>query len=165
VEASRSAGVQRIGLRTDGGALAKSLNAQGVLRAGVHHFEIILLAAGDDGDRLAGRKGLSDARAAGLDELFRCAGNDSLPLAVTVTIPVCRHNVSLLSAAVAHAATLGAVCVHLVATNVREKDRAYVIAALDTAAVNGLAACVTAPDDPAFALWTVCPSTRVEVGM
>lgn len=152
VSGAVAAGVVRVRLRTDGGALATGANAAGALAAGVRQLEVVALAAGEDHDRLTGRSGLASACDAGVRAFVRVAAQEGHRVAVTGLVPVCRHSAGHAADAVAWLAAMGAVAVHIDASACRESDRHLVVAALDTAAVNGVSASVS---DGPFA-----PSTR-----
>lgn len=135
------AGVRRLRLEVDGGAFTMPGNAEGALGAGVRHVQVTLLG-GTEGvhDALAGGPGAFDAAIAGMrafGEASRAAGLDTMS---TVVVPVCRHNVADLPAAVGAAVGAGAAAVLL-----RVEDggmdlagaRPWILAACDTGVVNG----------------------------
>jgi MoaA/NifB/PqqE/SkfB family radical SAM enzyme len=139
-------GCARIRLRTDGGALALSGNAAGAMAAGVHHIELVLLAGDSEAhDRLSGVDGLFDAATAGVAAWNGAAADSGTRTAVTGLVPLCRHNIEHAAAAVAHLAACGVVAVRLETSGLDEKHLPTVIAALDTATVNGVAGFVTGP--------------------
>ncbi|MDZ4170399.1 MAG: hypothetical protein U1E26_12220 [Coriobacteriia bacterium] len=159
-----AAGVVRLRLRTDGGALATGANAVGILAAGVRHLEVVVLAAGEEHDRLSGRSGLAAACDGGVRAFVAAAARDGLRVAVTGRVPVCRHNARGAAGAVAWLASLGAVAVHLDATACREADGPLVLAALDTAAVHGLAASVSGDLFAMAPQWAHRAWAEIEVG-
>ena len=142
VEGCVRAGVVRLRLRTDGLALASPVNAGGAVAAGVRHVSVVLLG-GTPGmhDVLADRPGLLDAAVAGIRAFRAAAADQELAAAVQVLVPVCRHNVSDLPAAVARAVEAGADRVLLQADDPGidlEAASGWVRAACDTGVVNGV---------------------------
>jgi hypothetical protein len=134
------AGVSRLRLEVDGGAFARPGNAEGALGAGVRHVQVTLLG-GTEGvhDALAGGPGAFDAAISGMmafGEAVRTVGVDAV---ATVFVPVCRHNVADLPAAVGAAVGAGASSVLL-----RVEDGGidltaatpWIVAACDTGVVN-----------------------------
>jgi len=132
-------GARRVRLRTDAGALASPGNAQGVLNAGVHHIEAIVLA-GDAAlhDELAGRPGLFGAAFSGLAKYRSAANEAGQSVAITGSVPVCRHNAPHVVAAVGALATAGAVCVELVRTDGYRIEPQLVAAAAQAAMMRGV---------------------------
>ena len=136
------AGVSRLRLEVDGGAFQRPGNAEGALGAGVRHVQVTLLG-GTEGlhDALAGGPGAFDAATAGMaafGEAVRVAGVDAI---ATVLVPVCRHNVKDLPAAVGAAVRAGASSVLLrVEDGGIDLDAAapWITAACDTGEVNGV---------------------------
>lgn len=166
VAGAASLGFERIGLRTDGGALSVDGNALGVIHAGVRLIEIVVL--GDQGvhDDLTGAVG-GFALAGHGARAFLDAGREN-GAAVTLTgwIPVCRHNIAALPGAVAALAEMGAACVEL---SVSERAReavgftSWLSAAFETGMVNGVWVYIREPGGhPASAvgLHGVAPSAR-----
>ncbi|HSK47666.1 MAG TPA: hypothetical protein VLA05_06660 [Coriobacteriia bacterium] len=142
IAAATSAGFSRVRLRTDGGALAKADNAAGAFSAGVRHLEIVLLGSAKTHDERSGRSGLFDDAAAGATAFSRAA--ESSAVSITARIPVCRHSVFDVAGAVVAAAALGASAATIDASGLKwSTDReALLDAALETATVNRVAACV-----------------------
>jgi len=164
-----SLGFDRIRLRTDAGALASGGNARGVLDAGVRHLEVVLLGDEATHDRLTACPGLHAAASGGATS-FLAAARQAGPAAganvvLTGYVPICRHNAAFAPAAVAHLAALGAVAVQVDASAAGQKLRDAVLAALETAAVNGIAGFVTGlGDDPAVdATRAAVPSPQTRV--
>lgn len=158
IGAARSAGFVRVRLRTDAGALATGVNARGAIEAGVRQLDVVGLGPDDVHDRLSGHPGLAAASAAGLAAFHAAAEGVRVPVAVTGFVPVCRHNVQFAPGAVARLAALGAVAVHLDGSRCPRQHMPFVTAALDTAAVNGVAGWVSALEGEAFpAPWRVAP--------
>ena len=112
ITAAVDAGCERIRLRTDGGALALSGNAEGAFRAGVRHIELVLLAS-DAGthDALSGRQGLFATAVAGAAAFTAVARDAGQPVAITGYVPVCRHVEPHLPALIAAFARMGAAAV------------------------------------------------------
>jgi MoaA/NifB/PqqE/SkfB family radical SAM enzyme len=165
VAGARSSGVQRIRLRTDGGALSVAENASGALHAGVRHIEVVLLGAGPEHDALAGRAGLfADARD-GMFRLREAAVALNARVAVTGVVPVCRHNLEHAAAAVAALAEAGAVAVELdvspsAATAVGARD--WLSAAIDTGTTAGVWVSVTGlAEPPGSKLHLIAPAVVV----
>lgn len=136
------AGVHRLRLEVDGGAFARPGNAEGALGAGVRHVQVTLLG-GTEGvhDALAGGPGAFDAATTGMaafDDAIRTAGVVAI---VTVLVPVCRHNVADLPAAVGAAVQAGAASVLLRVEDGGidlEAAAPWITAACDTGVVNGV---------------------------
>lgn len=139
------AGYERIRLRTDAGALAREGNAEGALHAGVRHFEIVVLGSRETHDRLTGRPGLFDAARAGASSVFAQAERLGVDIFVSGLVPVCRHNATVLAEAVASLASLGAAAV-VIDTASHLPTLVELQPALDTAAVNAVAASVSSSD-------------------
>ena len=142
VSAAVGAGYQRIGLRTDAGALSLPDNAEGVLSAGVRHIEMVL-AGGDAAshDAFAGRPGLFDSAHRGVTEFRLVAREAHVPVAVTGHVPVCVHTMTSLPAVVAALADVGAVAVELAVSPRAAAESAlpaWLGAAIDTGMVNGV---------------------------
>lgn len=85
--------VERLGMRTDSGALASPQNAAGVLASGVRFFEIVLLgssALAHEG--LTRRPGLFESAKSGARKLRRVAEEQGHEIFITGLAPICRHN-------------------------------------------------------------------------
>jgi hypothetical protein len=141
VAGAASLGVERIGLRTDGGALSVDGNALGAIHAGVRLIEIVAL--GDQGihDDLTGAtSGFAMARQGA--RAFLDEGRETgATVVVTGRIPVCRHNLASLPGAVAALAEMGAVSVELSVSERTQKAvglSSWVSAAFETGMVNGV---------------------------
>lgn len=159
-------GYERVRLRTDAGALSMPGNAEGALGAGVRQLEVVMLADDDDHDRLTERPGLFAAAYAGVRAFLDAAQTANVPVAVTGLVPVCRHNAVLVPGAVVRLAELGVVAVHLDVSECTESERVFIVAALDTAAANAVAASVSGLPVEVPVPWAVRPWTvvdRVEV--
>lgn len=156
VEAAVSRGFERVRLRTDGGALSRPGNAAGVLGAGVHQLEVVILGGPDTHDALSGRAGLFQSASAGAAAFLSEATRLGKRVAVSGHVPICRHNIAETPAAVAALASFGATAVHIDASaydDARSEAPQLIAAALETATVNRLAAYVTGWDgriDPVF---------------
>lgn len=167
IDAAVRLGFERIQIRTDGGALAQSRNAQGVLSAGVRHLEIVLLGVGPTHDALADRAGLFDAAVAGAQAFTAAAHSASVQAAVSVRVIACRHNAEHLPETLAAAASLGAISAVIDATALKptaENER-FIFSALESATVNRVAASVigwSRPLDAPFdrAPWLVSEGPR-----
>lgn len=137
VAAARAAGFERIGLETDAVALGREEHARGALMAGVRHVRAVVFGLGDVGDRMAGAPGASAASFAGIERFVETAAQARLPVAVSVVVPVCRHNAERLHLLVAAVARAGAGHVMLEASGPDvEAPEAVVAAACDTGTVN-----------------------------
>lgn len=135
VSAAVQEGVVRIGLETDGSALAAGDNAAGALHAGVRHIHVSHV---DAAGALAGIAAWTQAvRAAGVDAV------------ATATVPVCVHNVAELAKAVAAMAEAGVagITVDARSVSVSAEVTAYVVAACDTGTVNSVWVEVLGPSD------------------
>ncbi len=148
VGAVRRAGATRVCLRTDAGALSVGGNAPGALAAGVTHIDVVMLAAGEDNDRLTGVKGLFAASEAGVRAFLDAAKAAGRRVAVSGYVPVCRHNAALAAHAVARLVSLGALSVRIDASAARSEHHMFVRAAIDTATVNGVYAWTEGELDP-----------------
>ncbi len=140
-------GCERIRLRTSGAALAQAGNAEGALHAGVRHLELVLLGDPATHDRLSCREGLCAATASGAAAFTAAASSSRVDVCVAGLVPVCPHNASILPEAVAALAAMGAtsVCFDARAHRWRPAEEPLLRAALDTAALNRLAAFVRGP--------------------
>jgi hypothetical protein len=141
IEAAVNSGFVRVALRTDAGALGLPGNAAGVIAAGVRALEVMLLggtAAEHDGATAA--PGLFDAATVGV-AAFRSAARDAgVHVSVSGFVPVCRHNEAFAAGGVAALASMGATSVELACASQELAEKPEVRAALETAAVNGMAA-------------------------
>jgi hypothetical protein len=142
VAAAMRAGVARLRLDTDATALSSSGNAAGAIAAGVRHVRFTLLG-GSPGthDALAGEAGALDATLSGVRAYVRAAAEQDVAVSVTARIPVCRHNVRDVPAAVAVAVEAGAESVLLrIEDGGADLDAAtaWLSAACDTGVVNGV---------------------------
>lgn len=159
IAATHATGIERLRLRTDGGALSQPGNAEGVFGAGVRHLELIVLA-GDPAthDRLAGASGLFAATAQGAAAYASVARGSGERAVLTGYVPMCKHNAGDVSAAVAHLASLGASAVQLaLAPGIAESHADAVRAALDTATVNAMAGWVTGDGAASFGVYASGP--------
>ncbi len=141
VAAAMRSGVQRLRLDTDAGAMRSPNNAAGVLSAGVRHVRFTVLG-GTPGlhDALAGTPGGLDATSAGIGMFGDAAAAQGTRVCVTALVPVCRHNVHDVPAAVGSAVAIGAdsvvIRVELSAGDLAAAAR-WVMSACDTGVVNG----------------------------
>lgn len=140
VAACVEAGVQRICLETDGGALSVPANAAGVLRAGVRHLHVRVLAADSTlADELSGLAGRVGDAVAGIDAYLAAAESARTRVAITALIPVCEHNLASLSATVAALAAHGLDAVRLTPAGPLPAGAGALLAAVcDTGMVNQL---------------------------
>lgn len=140
VAACVEAGAERICLETDGGALSVPANAAGVLRAGVRHLHVRLLAADAVlADELSGLRGRCGDALAGIEAFLAAAESEGARVAVTALIPVCEHNLGALPAAVAALARRGVHAVRLLGTGTLPRGAEGVLAAAcDTGMINQL---------------------------
>ncbi|MHB1341945.1 MAG: hypothetical protein ACYC77_01075 [Coriobacteriia bacterium] len=137
ISAAANAGVARIGLETDGGALAQGVNAPGAFRSGVRHLRVRTLGIGRVADDLAGRPGLSASLLAGVQAFLDAASVAGEKVAVAAVIPVCPHNLDMLPSTVAALADAGVQSISLVGNGEVGPPAAVVIAAAcDTGTVN-----------------------------
>ena len=137
INAARLAGVTRVCLETDGGALAQPVNAHGAFRSGVRHLRVRTLGIGREADELAGRPGLSAGAVSGIHAFLQAATEAEDKVAVAAVIPVCVHNVALLPSTVAALADAGVRAVSPVGNGtVPDASAATIAAACDTGTVN-----------------------------
>ncbi len=108
VFAATEAHVERLRLRTGAEALSVAENAAGVLHAGVRHLEVVVLADAAAHDELTARPGAFAAAASGVSAFATAARDRVVPVAVAGRVPVCRHNLAHVPAAVAALSRLGA---------------------------------------------------------
>jgi hypothetical protein len=166
VAGAASLGVERIGLRTDGGALAIDGNAKGAVHAGVRLIEVVLL--GDQGvhDDLTGAAGGFAMARLGARAFLEAGREDGAAAALTGWIPVCRHNLAALPGTVAALAEMGAVSIELSVSEPMQKAvglESWLSAAFETGMVNGVWVCVRGGGGPlasAVGLHGVPPSGR-----
>ena len=136
ISTATSAGVQRIGVQTAGGLLGIGGNAQGVLHAGVRHFELHFLP-GDDAEPAPGIPGALD----GVAELVRVSAAGGARIAISAVIIACRHTIQQLSSAVGELAAAGVAAVHIKvdpSAGTGPAATASVLAACDTGVVNAV---------------------------
>jgi hypothetical protein len=138
--AAAEAGASRISLRTSGEALSLAENAAGVIHAGVRHVEVVLLGDGDHHQLVTGRPGSFAAISQGVRALADAAREQHVSVAVSGRVPVCRHNLEHVPAAVAALSELGASEVVLevgVAAASSAEGGRWLASACDTGVVNG----------------------------
>ena len=140
VAACRDAGVSRIAIETDGGALSVPGNAHGVLLSGVRHLWVRVLGSSDEmHDTLAGKRGIAQAMRAGVAGYLANAETERLQVAVTAVVPVCEHDLAELPAIMAHCAAQGFHAARLVAAGALPSSAETIVAAAcDTGMVNHL---------------------------
>jgi len=147
VASAAAAGIERIGLRTDAGALSVPGNSEGVLAAGVRHLQVVCLAGTAEAhDALASRPGLFDAAESGLASFLAAAQASHAHVAVTGIVPACSHNLPELPTAVAALTRTGALAVEIAASPGIADTPGFadwVSAAIDTGLVNGVWVSVT----------------------
>lgn len=170
VAGAAAVGVQRIRLRTDGGALSVDGNASGVIHAGVRHIELVVLGGQAVHDELSAVPGLFAAAIQGASAFRSAAHEARATVAVTGSITVCRHNLAALPGAVAALAEMGAVAVELLVKDGAAKSaglRQWVTAAAETGMVNGVWVYVRSSTEelapaiaPAIGLHALAPSSR-----
>ncbi|MDO8847727.1 MAG: hypothetical protein Q7W51_05000 [Coriobacteriia bacterium] len=158
------AGVQRIMLETDGGALSVPANAGGVIRAGVRHLRVRLLDADEvRGDELSGLAGRTRDALAGVDTYRTAAEEVGARVLVTALVPVCEHNLESLPATVLALASHGFDGLRLVpGGELPASAIAVIAAACDTGMVNQLwvEADPALPLPPTHALHAVAEAVR-----
>jgi len=139
---ARAAGVERIGLVTDGGALSFGDNAVGTVHAGVRHVVVRSVGLGEAADERAGRPGLSAAVLAGIRDFVKAAKRAEVTAAVSAEVAVCRHNADELPGVVAAFGEAGIGSVTLFqdagATPPPASVAVTLAAACDTGVVNGV---------------------------
>lgn len=140
VAACVEAGIERICLETDGGALSVPANASGVLHAGVRHLRVRMLAADEVlADDLSGVSGRARDTLAGIGAYLAAAASANTRVAVSVTLPVCEHNLAALPASVGLLARHGVDAVRFVLAGALPVGAGAIIAAAcDTGMVNQL---------------------------
>lgn len=104
-----AAGVSRVRLDTDAAPFSVGGNAAGAVAAGVRHIRFTLLA-GTPGvhDALVGAPGAFDATLSGVRAYVEAAGTQARRVHVSANVPVCRHSVHDVPAAVGAACSAGA---------------------------------------------------------
>lgn len=142
VGAAVEAHCRRVSLQTDAVACASPQNAAGSIMAGVRHLRWTILG-GTPGvhDALVSHPGALDASVAGVRSFLSIAGDQGIDVNVVAVVPVCRHNVHDLPAAVSVAVAAGADSVRLrVEDGGLELGSAvpWIVAACDTGVVNGV---------------------------
>lgn len=139
---ARAAGVQRIGLVTDGGALGFGDNAVGTVHTGVRRVVVRSIGLGEAADERAGRPELSAATIAGIRAFVEAAKHAEATVAVSAEVAVCRHNADELPSIVAALGEAGVGCVTFFeddgATTAPASVAATLAAACDTGVVNGV---------------------------
>lgn len=139
---ARAAGVGRVGLVTDGGALGFGDNAAGAIHTGVRHVVVRSIGLGEAADERAGRPGLSEAVLMGIRSLADAAEGVGATVAISAEVAVCRHNAQELPSTVAAFAATGVGCVTFYqeagATPAPSSVSTMLAAACDTGVVNGV---------------------------
>jgi hypothetical protein len=133
-------GVKRLRLDTDAVALGHPDTAAGVLGAGVRQLRVTILA-GSPGlhDALAGTPGALDGTLQGMHAFTEAAERADVRVSISAHVPVCRHNVHDVHAAVSVAASAGATHVLLEMADLGLDPRnamPWIAAACDTGTVN-----------------------------
>jgi len=110
VSTASQAGITRLMLATDGGALSSINNARGSIEAGVRLFEVVFHGP-DAGlhDRLSGSDGSFDRALAGLRNVRDAARDLGVRVAPLALLRVCRHSNPLFLTTVASIANSGLV--------------------------------------------------------
>ena len=140
VIACQEAGVERIGIETDGRALAVSGNADGAVGAGVTHLRVRVLASDSRmADELSGRPGLLSATEAGVAAYRAAVERQGATVVITAIVPVCSHNLDTVPATVARLSAWGVDAVRLIeAGTLPGRASEILAAACDTGMVNRL---------------------------
>lgn len=140
VVAARSAGAQRVGLRTDGVALAHGDNAHGSVSAGVRLYEFMVVGGeASSHDRITERPGSFVSALSGLSRVREAAQSSGVEVALRGRIPVCAHNLLEVPAACGALARGGCATVRLECSAVLDARKAlpWLIAGAETGMVNG----------------------------
>jgi len=142
VAQARAAGVKRIGLVTDGGALGFGDNAVGAFHVGVRHLVVRSIGVGETADERAGRAGLSAAALAGIRAFVEAARHAEATVSVSAEVAVCSHNTGELPEIVAAFGEAGVGCITFLqepgTMRPAGSAAATLAAACDTGVVNGV---------------------------
>lgn len=140
VVACVDAGARRIALETDAAALSVARNAQGVISAGVHHLHARLLDTDPVRcEALGVPAGRTSDSLAGIENYREAAQAASVPVVISILVPVCPHNLPWLPEIVVSAAGLHAQRVRLhAAAPLPGSAPALIAAACDTGMVSGV---------------------------
>lgn len=139
VVAARSAGVQRVGLRTDGVALAHGENAHGSVSAGVRLYEFMVVGGeAVSHDRITERPGSFASALSGLGRVRKAARDSGVEVALRGRIPVCPHNLLEVPAACGALAREGCATVRLECSAGLDARKAlpWLIAGAETGMIN-----------------------------
>ncbi|MCL2492285.1 MAG: hypothetical protein FWE87_06050 [Coriobacteriia bacterium] len=135
-----SAGIRRIGMRTDGGALSNPQAAHGCIEAGVRVFEIPLLAGDrEKADRLSATPGLHAASAHGIAQINAASTDLDVAVFVCALIPLCSHNASQLVEMTQAALSAGVCAIRVECTDKDLIDHSLIITAHALATRAGVA--------------------------
>lgn len=135
------AGASRLRLRTGAEALIVAENAEGVLRAGVRHLEVVVLGPHEVHDALTARPDAFESARRGMRAFLDTAGESGIDAVLSGRIRVCRHNLEHAPAAVAVLAEVGALEIVLQVSDTASKTvgaATWIASACDTGVVNGV---------------------------
>ena len=140
VASAIDAGFERIALETDGAALSVTENAEGVLRAGVRHIRLRVVATDEwRAAEFLPRPAVVSAARRGVTAFRSAAERAAVRAVVTAVVPVCTHTVDSLPSTIADLASWDVDAVRLEAAGPLPPDAAGLIAAAcDTGMVNRL---------------------------
>lgn len=139
IGAARALEVPRIGVQTDGSALALGQNAAGSVSAGVRFFEFVFLGGNAEShDRAVGRSGAFSSLLAGVSAVKRAASPDRRVFVAGV-VRLCPHTVGGFVPAVSAAVSAGVRSVRVESTPGLDLPRAAVDQAHAIATTAGVA--------------------------
>ena len=135
------AGINRVMVCTDGGALANPMNARGCIESGARLFEIPFLGPSAElHDRLSGSPGSFDRALAGLRTVRDVSAQTGLRVACIGLIRACPHTAPMLATTVASLANSGLVrSIRIAAEPGTVIDAVTVVTCVDEATAAGVA--------------------------
>lgn len=132
---ARAAGIERIAMITDAGALGVADNASGSIFAGLRHIHVPLFGSDARSHDALAHSGTFDASCAGITRFQSAAESMGVEVLIVGVLPLCEHNLADAAATVAVFAKLGAAAVRIVG-NDTSASRPHVSAACRTGMVN-----------------------------
>ncbi|MBU4555472.1 MAG: hypothetical protein KJ747_01190 [Actinobacteria bacterium] len=132
-----AAGIERIALVTDAGALGVADNASGSIFAGLRHIHVPLFGSDSRSHDALTHSGTFDASCAGVARFRSAAERMGIEVLVIGVLPLCVHNLTDAAETVAVFAKLGAAAVRIIGDDT-SASRPHILAACETGMVNGV---------------------------
>ncbi|MDO9107800.1 MAG: hypothetical protein Q7U89_02245 [Coriobacteriia bacterium] len=134
---ARAAGVERIAMVTDAGALGVADNASGSISAGLRQIHVPLFGSDSRSHDALTHAGTFDTSCTGIARFQSAAERMGVEVLAIGVLPLCVHNLADAAAIVAVFARLGAAAVRLIGDD-SSTSRSHIRAACETGMVNGV---------------------------